>query len=272
MTTGFLKPKRPSWAIRSTAIAIVSLGGYAFLAWREPWAPGRFWGLTFGTIAAVIFLIDALYPLRRRLMARPLGTAQRWLQFHIYGGLLACLFVLVHMGFRWPGGQFGWWLFILTLWSTVSGIVGVWLQKYVPVLLANQLSVEGLYARIPEMAGRLQAEADEIVKGASDMLERVYQTDIRPSLATVTASWGFLADIRGGRDRRLAPLKNVSQFVAEGERGRLDDLQAIVTEKLELDAQYSLQRVLRAWLVLHVPPALVLTGLVAAHIAAVLFF
>jgi hypothetical protein len=272
MSISFLKPKRPSWAIRSGAIAVLSLGLYVGLTWFEPWAPGRFWGLTFGTIAAVIFLVDALYPLRRRLMARPLGTAQRWLQFHIYGGLLACLFVLIHMGFRWPGGQFGWWLFLLTIWSTLSGVFGVWLQKRVPALLASQLSVEGLYARIPEMAGRLQAEADQIVKGASDMLERVYLNDVRPSLATVTQSWSFLADIRGGRERRLAPLRNVSQFLSDDERVRLDDLQAIVTEKLELDAQYSLQRVLRAWLVLHVPPALVLTGLVAAHIAAVLFF
>jgi hypothetical protein len=272
MSLEFLKPKRPSWAIRSGVLALLSLAIYVGVAWWQPWAPGRFWGLTFGTIAAIIFLIDALYPLRRRLMARPLGTAQRWLQVHIYGGLLACLFVLIHMGFRWPGGQFGWWLLGLTLWSTISGLVGVWLQKYVPVLLANQLSVEGLYARIPEMAARLQAEADQVVRGASDMLERVYTNDVRPSLAAVTPRWGFLADIRGGRERRLAPLRNVGQFLADEERVRLDDLQAIVTEKLELDAQYSLQRVLRLWLILHVPPAMALTALVAAHIAAVWYF
>jgi hypothetical protein len=272
MSWDFLKPKRKSWAIRSSLIAANALALYIVLSWRTPWAAGRFWGLTFGTLAALIFLVDAMYPLRRRLMSWPLGSAQRWLQFHIYGGLLACLFVLIHIGFRWPGGQFGWWLFVLTIWSTVSGMIGVWLQKYVPVLLANQLSVEALAARIPEMVGRLQAEADQIVKGASEMLERVYLNDVRPSLATVTASWGFLADIRGGRDRRLAPLRNVSQFLAEDERPRLDDLQAIVTEKLELDAQYNLQRVLRVWLVLHVPPAFLLTGLVVVHVATVWFF
>ena len=59
------------------------------LAWWAPWQPGRFWGLTFGTIAAALFVNAGLYPLRRRLLAWPLGTVQRWLQLHIYGSVAA---------------------------------------------------------------------------------------------------------------------------------------------------------------------------------------
>ena len=46
----------------------------------------------------------------------------------------------------------------------------------------------------------------------------------------------------------------------------LDDLVSIVIEKMELDAQYRLQRVLRGWLVLHVPPAGLLMGLLVVHV------
>ena len=32
--------------------------------------------------------------------------------------LLGCLFVAIHVGFRAPHGQLGWWLLLLTVWST----------------------------------------------------------------------------------------------------------------------------------------------------------
>lgn len=265
----FVKPKRPVWFLTSLAIAVVSIAAFVGLAWRAPWQPGRFWGLTFGTIAAVIFVFESLYPLRRRLMARPFGTAQHWLQLHVYGGALAALFVLVHMGFRWPGGQFGWWLLALTTITTLTGLGGVFLQKWIPAVLAGNLSVEALYDRIPEIAARLQGEADALAGGGSDALERFYFGSVRPSLAGVTPSWSYLVDVRSGRERRVAEFRNVAPFLGEAERARLDDLQAIALEKYELDAQYSLQRVLRYWIWLHLPPSMLLLGLVTAHILSV---
>ncbi len=272
MSWTFLLPKRRAWFIGTVAAASVALAMYAAIAWRTPWQAGRFWGLTFGTGAAVIFLFEGLYPLRRRLMARPLGTAQRWLQAHAYGGTLAAWLVLIHMGFRWPGGQFGWWLVALTMITTVTGLMGVFVQKWIPTVLAGNVSVEALYDRIPEIASRLQGEADEVMGGASDALARFYSGRVRPSLAGVAPSWSYLIDIRSGRERRLAEFRNVAPFLAETERARLDDLQAIVLEKYELDAHYSLQRVLRYWIWLHLPPAMLLLGLVAAHILAVLVY
>ena len=87
----------------------------------------------------------------------------------------------------------------------------------------------------------------------------------------MTPSWSFLADIGGGRERRLAPFRNLAQFVSEDDQTRLRDLEAIVTEKLELDAHYSLQRALRLWLPVHLFPAMVLLGLLGVHILAVLY-
>ena len=272
MAWDFWKPTRPTWAVACSVMAVVAVAGYAGLRWWGPWTPGRRGGLAFGAVAAGIFLVDGLYPLRRRLMAWPFGTAQRWLQFHIYGGLLATLFVLIHTGFRWPVGQMGWWLLVLTGWSAASGALGVALQKAVPSMLGERLSVEAIYERIPELASRLQAEADGVVKGAPEMLERVYVSEIRPALAGVTPAWSHLVDIRGGRERGLAPLREVGAYLAEADQPRLTDLQAIMIEKFELDAQYSLQRILRLWVILHVPPAVALLGLVTAHILMVWYF
>ena len=58
--------------------------------------------------------------------------------------LLAFLFVVIHQGFRWPSGTMGWLLLVLSFWAAVSGLAGVWLQKWVPAMMASGLSVEAL--------------------------------------------------------------------------------------------------------------------------------
>lgn len=267
-----LRPKRIEW-FRATAVAAaVIAASFAIAAWWTSWTPGRIGGLTAGIAASTVFLIDGLYPLRRTFLSWPFGTAQRWLQFHVYGGILACLLVFVHVGFRLPAGSFGWWLLVLTLWTTASGLVGVWLQKWIPLLIVENLSVEALYERIPDLIGRLQAEADKVVEGSSEMLARTYTSDIRPQLAGVNPSWSYLFDIRGSRDERMRPLQHVAQFLTDEERDRLADLRAIFTEKTELDAQFSLQRVLRRWAILHLPPSMLLLALLIVHIFAVVYF
>lgn len=264
-----INPKQPRWMRAAGAVALVSLALYAALAWWRPWAPGRPGGLVFGALGAAIFFIDALYPLRRRLLAWPLGNAQRWLQFHLYGGVLACLFVFLHMGWAWPAGLMGWGLLALTLWVTGSGLLGVALQKWLPTVITGNFSVEAIYERIPEMTQRLLGEADELLKDCSEGLEQVYVADIRPLLVTPAPSWSYVFNVRLRRTRRLGPLRDVAPFIGAGERERLDDLTTLVNEKLELDAHYSLQRALKAWVLLHLPPAFLLLGLLVAHIYAV---
>jgi hypothetical protein len=272
MTWAAIRPKRQEWFRAFVIATAVSLAIYLAWAWLAPWSPGRWGGLTFGTLATVMFVIDALYPFRRRLMAWPFGTAQRWLQFHTYGGVLAFLFVLVHTGFRWPAGQLGWWLFGLSLWATLSGLAGVYLQKSIPTVLAADLAVEAIYERIPEQSTRLRVEADKLLAGSTDVLQRFYTTNVRSWLGAIAPSWSYIVGFRGDRERRLAPFREVASYLSEGDRLRLADLQALASEKFELDVQFSLQRILKAWVPLHAVPSLLLMGLLAIHIVAALLF
>jgi len=201
-----------------------------------------------------------------------LGTVQQWLQLHIYGSAIALLLVFIHIGFRWPGGAFGWSLLILTVWSVATGLVGVVLQKWVPVLITRNLTVEAIYERIPELSANLAAEAAAVVPGAAEALTRTYEDEIRPLMAAPAPRWGYLFDIRHARVRQLEPLTRIEPFVDGADCDKLRELKAVLNEKLDLDVLMSLQRVLRAWLVTHIPAAMLLLGLLVVHVFSVVYF
>jgi hypothetical protein len=95
---------------------------------------------------------------------------------------------------------------------------------------------------------------------------------VQPAIAGLTPSWSYLLDVHSGRDRRLATFDHIQSFITAEDKDRLADLKSLVTEKIELDAHYSLQRLLRLWPVVHVPPAILLLAAVVAHIATVWYF
>jgi len=231
-------------------------------------SPGDRRSLWLGGAAAVLLVFESLYPLRRTLMARPFRDAQSWLHWHIGAGLAIGLLVLVHGGFRWPAGAMGWALLGLTAWSTLAGLGGRVLQQWLPPMLAG-IGADAPFETIRSRVGERIAGADRLAAGGSERLQRFYATDVRPSLVALTPAWSYLTDVRAGRDRRLAPFRAVRPFLSDPDRERLHDLESIFSEKLDLDARYSLQRVLHYWTLLHAPAGILLLGLVATHAFAV---
>jgi hypothetical protein len=263
-----VRPKQPRNLAASAGAAAALLLVYLLASssgW--PWNPKRGFGLAFGFLAAALFVFEMAYPLRRPA-ARPFATAIAWLQAHLYLGLLALLALLAHMGFALPHGPLGWALLLLSLWTVGSGLVGVLLQKWIPTALAEGLSVTALFERIPELLEGIRREADATIEGASDRLDNFYQTQVRDLFRETRFSAGYLLNVRAGREEALAPLRRMAAALDAEERDKLDDLITLVTEKLELDAQFTLQRVLRSWLelTLHVPAAGLLMGLLAVHV------
>jgi hypothetical protein len=267
--TSAVRPKRPWNLAAALGAGLLLAGAYVAASWGRVWSPKSAPGLAFGFLAAAVFVFEAAYPFRRP-RARPLGTARAWLQAHVYLGSLAFLAVLAHAGFNWPHGFIGWALLLLSFWVTITGLVGVLLQKWIPSAMAEGLRVEALFERIPALAGGLRDEADLLMEGASEGLEQFYRNEVRESLAILRPSWGYVFDVRAGRERALERFRRMSQFVGAEEKDKLDDLATLYAEKLELDAQLRLQTVLRSWLTwtAHVPAAGLLLGLLAVHIAA----
>ncbi len=267
-----LWPRQPAWLLATVAASAVSLAAYWLVARVSTWQPGRLGGLIAGSVAAALFVNAALYPARRRLRARPLGTAQRWLQLHIYGALLATVLVLVHTGFRLPAGMLGWMMFITTLWTGITGLIGVYLQKSLPRLMARNLAVEAIYERIPEIVEKLLKDADARMTGAEAVADRAYRANVRGLLEAAAPSWSYVFDPQGNRRRRLESLSQLEPFLEGADRERIEAVSLIVKDKLDLDAHVSLQRALRTWLVAHVPAAALLLALVTVHVFAVVYF
>jgi hypothetical protein len=266
-----LRPKHPVNLVVTTCVSVTFVFVFLVAAYLRPWSPKRGLGLVFGFLAAFLFVYEMLYPARRP-KARPFLTAKNWIQAHIYLGAVAMLAVIIHAGFSWPHGAFGWCLLLLSAWTTATGLMGVVLQKWIPAALAEGLRVEALYERIPELVAKLLSEADALMTDASDVLDRFYRTEVRTGLENVKPSLGFLMDVRGGRDRALEPFRRMEQFVDPAEKEKLADLTNLYTEKMELDAHRSLQGVLRGWLVLHAPPAGLLMALILVHVFGWLWY
>ena len=263
---------RPSpWTLYSAIVAIVSVLLFLVAAWAWPWRPGRIGGLMFGVVAAALYVNAGLYPWRRRWNARPLGTARRWLQLHVHGSTLATLFVVLHIGWRWPAGTIGWLLFGLSMWTGVTGLAGVWLQRAVPRLISRRLTVEAIYERIPELVLALAAEADVLMNGAPETLARAYAAEIRPALNAPRFSLKWVTGTAPDVIAAAGAIERLRPFAGGAERQRLADLAAILQDKADLDAQLSLQGLLRAWLRLHVVPGVLLIGFLIVHVVAVVW-
>jgi hypothetical protein len=267
-----LRPKQPALAIATGVLCTLAILVHFVLAVGGTWRPGRLGGLVAGSLAAALYLVAACYPARRRLRAWPLSSAQRWLQLHIYGSVLAVVLVLIHIGFEWPAGAFGWTLFGLTVWTSLSGLAGVYLQKALPLILARDLRVEAIAERVPAIVQQLAVEADAVMSRASAVAVGAYRSEVRPLLECARPRWSYLLDVRGGGSPELERLRRVTQYLEPADRDRVAELETIARDKLDLDVHLSLQRALRLWLVTHVPPAIVLMGLLVVHLFAVLYF
>lgn len=237
---------------------------------------GNIWGLSYGTAATLLMLGASLYGVRRRAAGPAsrlgLGSSFHWLQFHLYGGVLFALLVLMHSGFKMPDGALHLWLWWLSLWVTASGLVGIFIQKWVPTMLSSALSIEVIYERIPELIQEIRRSADELVLSCSEPVRDFYRKKIVRSLKAPGPKPIYLIDITGGIQRRLKQFEFLKRVLTSEERQKLGRLELLYKSKLEMDAHYTLQKLLRWWLYIHVPASILLLVLVAIHLYAIYYY
>lgn len=262
------------WGFIVLVVVCLGLFGANLALWDVH--PGSWLGMSYG-IAATVFMVGAaLFGARRRTMSfasrRGLGKSRSWLYFHVYGGLLFLLLVLMHSGFQLPVGALNWWIWILSVWTVASGLVGLGLQKWIPRVLASGLSVEINYDRIPELASEIRERAQSLAATCDDSVRALFTKKIEPALTAPRRALIYFFDPTGGIQARLKPFRYLEGRLPPEERAKLEELESLYRAKLEIDAHYTLQRALRGWLYFHAPLSLVLVALVALHIFTVLYY
>jgi hypothetical protein len=112
--------------------------------------PSGFWGSGYGWIAAMLIVLNLSYLIRRRFGGARLGSMQKWLDAHVFTGLLASVLVSFHSAFqvRKP----------LALISTLSlalvvltGLLGRFLYALAPSGSRERLraALDGMEASLP---------------------------------------------------------------------------------------------------------------------------
>jgi len=230
-------------------------------------------GMYSGALLLALMVGLLLFNARKKLPFLPLLKASTWLQVHVYAGWLTVLVYWLHAGLRWPAGRLGLMLAVLFYGAIASGVVGLWLSRWLPPRLAR--SGESLiYERIPQLRHRLQTEAREAVHLAateanSTTLADFYLRQLGPYLAS--EPWWLLA--LAGDDRRhhrvRAELTELRRYLDPREVPYADQLGDVVEAKRGLDYQLAGQRLLKLWLFVHIPLsyALLILSLVHAWLA-----
>jgi alkylhydroperoxidase family enzyme len=214
-----------------------------------------------------------LFNLKKRLVALPLGTTRAWMVAHGVLGAISIPLYLQHTGGLWPGGFYERAIALCFYTVMLSGIVGYGLQRLLPRRLAH-LDHEVIYERIPSEVFALRERVEALVmKGvqdaASDTLGRYYLESLHWFFRQPRF---FLNHLMGsGRSLRWigGHVTALRRYLNEAERAVLGEIEQLALRKNQLDAHYALQSVLKLWLFVHVPAAVLLLGLAFWHLLVV---
>ena len=194
----------------------------------------------FGVLVALV-----LFNGRKRLPFLPLASASWWFYFHITGGFLVVFLFWLHTDIIWPNSLYNQALVFMFYSVSITGIIGLFIEKTYPKSL-TQSGVEYIYERIPERIAEIRAEAESVIeecteKTGSDTLAKHY-------LEQNSLLNRYLNDDELAYSKKIFDLANTKRI---------------------MDFHYSMQRVLKGWLLVHVPLSTGLMVLALWHFVVV---
>jgi hypothetical protein len=227
-----------------------------------------------GIAAALTLVIVMLYSARRSVPAiRTVGPSRWYLALHLWGGGLFFLLLLVHTAFRLPRGGLPFVLWMLSMWVVATGVVGWLLQRTLPRVLERSSSFEVNLLRIPELVQGLRKRAEALAGGAEPRIKSYYEQRIAPDMMTPVMVTAVLVQQKARIARpRQGELDILARTLTPAGAATLDALCDLHATKREIDVQYTLQRILRGWLLFHLPVAIALFGVVGLHIFFVVYY
>ena len=136
------------WLALLAAILITGLYALVVVLTRGIPPASDLFGHGLGILGFVLMLMtETLYSIRKRMRSARWGRMSRWLQFHIFTGLVGPYMVLLHTSWKFNGlaGV----TTLLTVIIVISGFVGRYIYTRIPrtadgVVIEGSLSAEAL--------------------------------------------------------------------------------------------------------------------------------
>jgi len=239
---------------------------------HEVFAPSGTIGLRFGVLGAAMMGGGVLlYGVRKRVaVLQRAGPLTYWLQFHIFLCTLGPFLVLLHTSFKFGG------IVSIAFWSMTTVVISGFFGRYVFVRIPKTIngrfrSLESIREQKAMLVQAIARDADLPVP----VVERL------TGLATFGTPRGFLhalvlavrLDLSKRRQtRRIHKVLNGKPIPKKVRDWAI----TLLHEQLELEQQIVLlrpfQRMFRWWHLLHLPLAIVMLVIVAAHIAVATMF
>jgi len=222
----------------------------------------------------VLFL--AFYNARKKLTYPPLLKASTWMQMHIYVGFLALLVFLLHNDFSFPTGKFETFLYLIFMLIVVSGMFGLFLSRTIPKRLTER-GQEVIFERIPMFIAKLEAQAQVLVVEAvssedSNILEAFYRQKMRHFMCAPQNFWRHFLLAGSSHSKLEQFLRSQYRYLNQKEIDIAEKLVDIIKQKHDLDFHYSLQKILKLWLFVHIPLTFSLLVLLIVHLTLVFSF
>jgi hypothetical protein len=245
--------------------------------WHSQWA-GHLTRLAYltGWVLLAVILVLTIFNARKKLPFLPLFSAESWLQFHIYAGLITGVLFAVHISYRWPTGWFEGvlaWLYALVM---LSGLYGLFLSRTIPKRL-NTRGGEVLFERIPAIRRALadRAEALALISVAdakSTTIADFYARELKEFFSGTRNLILHYLEVRSPVQRLMNQIDDLNRYLSATERATLAEIAELVRQKDGLDYHYALQLSLKLWLFTHIPLTYSLLLWTLAHVVIVFAF
>jgi hypothetical protein len=232
------------------------------------WKSGGGIGHRLGVIGSLMMVVMLLYSVRKRFKAlRRLGALSRWLDVHIYLGVVGPLLVVLHSSFKVQG------LVALSFWSMIavalSGVLGRYLYLQIPRTRAgDELTLGDIEKLDRTLSQRLRTEfrLDET------LLRRLDEVAAPP-----TGRRGLLAGLVGMVAGDLRQRRRLQVFARECRTVPIAvfrQFELVVREKAQTHRRIMLwnrlHELFHYWHVIHKPFAVIMYLFLVVHVVVAL--
>jgi hypothetical protein len=228
-------------------------------------------GLALGISGVALMLLMQSYSVRKRVhRLNRLGSLPRWLEFHIFCGIVGPVLITFHTSFKFNGiVSVAYWSMLLVV---ASGFVGRYLFVRIPKSIRGQ---ELTYAEVEERAADLKTRLIE-TRLPLDLLKQVGTFEKRV-LPTIGSDPGWRGIVFGELKLRFRIGQLRRQIRRAGVNHRLlHEAVALIAERAVLLRRLAYlkktKKLFELWHIFHQPLAYVLLLIVTLHVTTAIYF